>query len=218
MWWCLHKARMHESGNWGRRDRSGPSYQLITHWDIVIFFPCDFSVWWAWRYQCPREESFSQGILGAKTALWPLWDSWYRWVDGHRKDSMYRRWVSQFPGRNWVHSLQWGYTRFISFLFGGEVEKNSFIALPGKGVRLQWANVLKTVSPLEAVMSFIGTVQGAGRAQLVDTLLIGSWWVSIINFWFQQVWGSWLVGGMRLTSSIWWGFQYLVLGLNEAQS
>ena len=73
----------------------------------------------------------------------------------------------------------------------GEVEKNSFIAFPGKGP--QWANALKTVYlNLEGVVrSFIVMVQG-GCDQLVDNLLTGWWWgkweSASSTFWFQPVW------------------------------
>ena len=58
----------------------------------------------------------------------------------------------------------------------GEEEKNSFIALLGKGGQQQ-ANALKTVCPaLEGlVRSFIVIVQ-RGRDQLTDILLMG-WWL-----------------------------------------
>ena len=54
-------------------------------------------------------------------------------------------------------------------------EKNSFIAMPGKG-GTQWAHVLKAMCPIvEGLMrSFIAMVQ-RGRGQLVGILLMG-WW------------------------------------------
>ena len=56
----------------------------------------------------------------------------------------------------------------------GEVENNSFIALPGNG-GTQWANDLKTVcSSLKVVVrSCIVMVQREGYDQLMDILLIG---------------------------------------------
>ena len=74
----------------------------------------------------------------------------------------------------------------------GEVEKNSFIALPGKGGHSGLVPS-KLCHDLEAVVkSFIGMVQ-RGYDQLVDILLTGWWggkWESASStFWFQQVWG-----------------------------
>ena len=49
--------------------------------------------------------------------------------------------------------------------------------------------------------------------QLLGLLLVGWWgglWASISStFGFQPVWAFALVGSTGLTSSIWWGFQYL---------
>ena len=73
-----------------------------------------------------------------------------------------------------------------------EVEKNSFIALPGKG-GLQPANALKTVCPdLEGVVRSIIVMVQRGCDQLMDILLIG-WWggkweAASSTFWFQPVW------------------------------
>ena len=59
------------------------------------------------------------------------------------------------------------------------------------------------------------SVQGAGCDQLVDILLIGWWWGNWESaswpFWFQPVWSGvyMLVGSGQLTSSTWWGIQYL---------
>ena len=91
----------------------------------------------------------------------------------------------------------------------GEVEKNSFIALHAK-----WANALKAVYPaLEVCSEESYSVQGVGHDQLMDILLIGWWWgnweSASPSFWFQPDWGLHAVRSIHLTSSTWWGFQYL---------
>ena len=95
----------------------------------------------------------------------------------------------------------------------GEVEINSFIALPGKAGP-QWANAFKTVCP---------TLEGVVRRLIVpkEQGMI-SWWTffwlvggAVIGSQYHQPSGSnrfgvyLLVGSMQLTSSTCWGFQYL---------
>ena len=56
----------------------------------------------------------------------------------------------------------------------GGVEKRSFISLPGKGAQNELMPS-KLCPALEGVVRSLYSVQGAGRDQLVDILLIG-WW------------------------------------------
>ena len=58
----------------------------------------------------------------------------------------------------------------------GEVEKNSFIYVPGKGGHRGLAHALKTMCPdLERVVRSFTVMIQRGCDQLVDILLIG-WW------------------------------------------
>ena len=58
----------------------------------------------------------------------------------------------------------------------GEVKKNSFIGLLGKGGQQQ-ANALKTVCPaLEGLVRSFTVIVQRGRDQLIDILLMGWWW------------------------------------------
>ena len=54
--------------------------------------------------------------------------------------------------------------------------------------------------------------------QLVDILLISCQCHQesmSLTFWFQPNWGYVLVGGIQLTSSTWWGFQYLQISAKD---
>ena len=76
----------------------------------------------------------------------------------------------------------------------GEPEKNSFIALPGKGGHSRlMPSQLCILTWRGAERSCIAMVQRGGRGQLVDILLIG-WWggnreSASSTFWFLLVWG-----------------------------
>ena len=95
----------------------------------------------------------------------------------------------------------------------GEVERNSFIALPGKVGHIGLMPSRLCARPGGGSEESY-SVQRAGRDRLVDVLLIGRWGgngesASTI-FWFQMVWRVYvLVGSIQLTSSTCWGVQYL---------
>ena len=72
----------------------------------------------------------------------------------------------------------------------GEIEKNSFIALPDKGCQCPQNCVFQSGG---GVRSSIVMVQRGGHDQLMDILLIGWWWgywgSATSTFWFQLVCG-----------------------------
>ena len=57
----------------------------------------------------------------------------------------------------------------------GEVERNSFLALPGKGGHVELMPSRLCVSHPGASSEEFYSARGAGRDKLVDALLIG-WW------------------------------------------
>ena len=109
---------------------------------------------------------------------------WPRWADSHVPRSVQA--VAEIQPLFTGAGLNLG-ERVLS-----EVERNSFIALPGKGGHSRLMPFRLCARPGEGNEKCY-TVQGAGRDQLVDILLIGWWWgnreSAPSTFWFQPVWG-----------------------------